>query len=137
MTPYGTETSLALRVVVATCKLLYHEEFEAIEAKIGVKAYTAAGIMRRAIDRAGNEDLNDVLACLGDWDRPGAPAPIEDQSELSKTVRQAFLKHPRLPREEAIQQENVEIPGANKKRKRDEDKPQPLVSQSIISRVTL
>ena len=66
MAPHGTETSPALRVVVATCRLLYHEEFEAIEAKTGVKAHTAAGIMRRAIDRAGNEDLNDVLTCLGD-----------------------------------------------------------------------
>lgn len=84
MAPHGTETSLELRVAVATCRLLYLEEFEAIERKTGVKAHTAAGIMRRAIDRAGNEDFHDVLACLCDANRPGAPARIEDYSDLSK-----------------------------------------------------
>ena len=135
MAPHGNEISLQLRVAVATCRLLYLEVFQEIERKTGVKAGTAAFIMRRAIDRAESEDFNDVLACLGDSNRTGAPVRIEDQSDLSKQVRQAVLKHPRLLREEAVQQENIEISGANKKRKRDESKPQPLVSQSLLTRV--
>ena len=59
--------------------------------------------MQRAIARAGNEDLNNVLTCLRDIDRSEAPARIPDQSDLSKTVRQVILKHLRLPREEAVQ----------------------------------
>ena len=87
MAPRGTEVSLQLRVAIATCRLLYHESFEAIERKTGVKICTASAIMRRAIDRAGNEDFNDVMACLGNNDRPGAPARIVDQLDLSKAVR--------------------------------------------------
>lgn len=137
MAPNGNETSYALRIAIAICRLLSLEEFDVIERKTGVKAHTAAGIMRRAIDRAGNEDFHDVLTCLCDANRPGAPARIEDQSDLSKEVRQAILKHPRLPRLKAVQQENIDIPGANKKRKRDEDKSQPLASKSLLSAVAL
>ncbi len=112
MAPHGNETSYELRVVVATCRLLYLEKFEAIERKPGVKARTAAGVMRRAIDRAGNKEFNDVLAYLCE---PGAPARTEDRLDLLKTVRQAILKHPRAPCLEAVQQENIDIPGAKKK----------------------
>ena len=61
----GTDTSIQLRVAVATCRLLFSLDFEAIECKTGVKADTAAKIILRAIDRAGNEDFNDVLAWVG------------------------------------------------------------------------
>ena len=134
---HGPEVALEVRVAIATCRLLYHETFESIERKTGVKATTAAHLMRRAIDRAGNEDFNDVMACLGNNDRPGAPARIEDQSDLSKSVRQAILKHPRSSRREAVDQENIDIPRPNKKRKRDEDKPTPLVSESLLARTCL
>ena len=137
MAPHGNKTSYALRVAVAICRLLYLKEFDAIERKTGVKAHTAAGIMRRAINRAGNEDFHDVLACLYNANRPGTPTRIEDRSDLSRQVRQAILKHPRLPRLKAVQQENIDIPEANKKRKRDKDKPQPLASKSLLSAIAL
>ena len=78
MAPHGNEISHALRVAVVICRLLYHEEYQEIERKTGVKAFIAAAIMWRVIDKAGNEDLNDVLTCLGNWDRPGAFARVED-----------------------------------------------------------
>ena len=102
MAPHGNETSYELRVLVDTCRLLYFEEFEAIERGPGVKARTAAGITRRAIDRAENKEFNDVLACLCDANRPGAPARTEDRLGLLKTVRQAIIKHPRAPCLEAV-----------------------------------
>lgn len=69
MPSHGFEVSLQLRVAIATCRPLYHETSEAIERKIGVNASTAAAITRRVIDRAGNEDFNDIMAWLGvpDW----------------------------------------------------------------------
>ena len=79
MAPHGSESSHAPWVVVATYRLLYLEGCTAIEREMRVIADTAAGIMRRAIARAGNEDLNDILVCLSDANRPGAPARIEDQ----------------------------------------------------------
>ncbi len=82
MAPHGNETSYELRVVVTTCRLLYLEEFEAIEREPGVKARTAAGIMRRAIDRAGNKESNHVLACICEANQPGVPARIEDRLDL-------------------------------------------------------
>ena len=84
---HGPEVALEVRVAIATCRLLYHKTFESIERKTGVKATTVAYLMRRAIDRAGNKDFNDIIACLGNNDRPRAPARIEDQSDLSKSVR--------------------------------------------------
>lgn len=52
---------IELRVVVATCQILYREKFEEIERKTGVNWQTAAKIMRRAIDRAGSEDFYEVF----------------------------------------------------------------------------
>lgn len=123
MPSHDSECSYALRVVIATCKLLYFEDYKVIERKTSVKANIAAYIMRRAIDRAGNEDFNDILVCLDNANRPKAPIRIEDQSDLSRQVRQAILKHPRVPRDKAVRQENLDISEVNKKRKRDKDKP--------------
>ena len=78
MAPYGNEISLQLRVAVAICRLLYLEEFQEIERKIGVNARIAAAIMRRAIDRVGNKDFNDILTYIGNANRVGSPVQIED-----------------------------------------------------------
>ena len=117
ITLHGIEIGLELRAAVATYRLLYGESFTAIKRKTRVQLATVAVIMRRAIYRAGSEDFNEVLACLSSMNQPKAPARIEDQSDLFKLVRQAFLKHPRSSRQVAIFQENIDISGVNKKRK--------------------
>ena len=87
MASHGIEISLELRVAVATCRLLYCESFDVIERRTGVNKRSAFVLMLRAINRAGNEDFHDILVCLKSLDRPEGPARIEDQSDLSKTVR--------------------------------------------------
>ena len=95
---HGNEIDLELRSAVATCRLLYNESFKVIKRKTRINSVTAATIMRRVIDRADSEDFNEVLAYLSNINRPKASIRIEDQSDLFKLVRQAFLKHPRSSR---------------------------------------
>ena len=78
MALYGYEVSLQLRVAIATCRLLNYNTFEAIKRKTGVNTLIVAIIMRRVINRAGNYDFNDIVAYLGNNNRPRAPARIED-----------------------------------------------------------
>ena len=87
MASHGNEIGLELRLAVAICRLLYGESFKVIERKTGVNLVTAATMMRRVIDRADSEDFNEVLACLSNMDRSGAPVRIEDQLDLFKSVR--------------------------------------------------
>ena len=101
--------------MVATCRLLYGSTFEQIEQKTGVHEKTAQRLMQRAIQRAGNEDFNDILACLGDADRSGRPVRIAEGSLASRLARQAMLKHPAdSPLEAVIGKENICIPGKRK-----------------------
>ena len=57
----GKEMPLPLRRAVITCRLSYSSSWAVIEQKTGVDAHTAANLTHKAIQRAGNEDLNDVL----------------------------------------------------------------------------
>lgn len=99
MPSHDRESSLELRVAVATCRILYREKYE---RKTGVNAGTAAEIMRRAIGRAGNEDFYEVLACLGDLNRPGRETRVVDGTQLSATIRNAILDNPTLKPKEAV-----------------------------------
>ena len=78
MASYDIEISLELRVAVVVCRLLYCESFDVIERRMGVNKRSAFALMLRAINKAGNEDFHDILACLKSLDRPGGPARIED-----------------------------------------------------------
>ena len=64
MISHDTEINYAFRIIVTTYRLLYLEEFKIIKRKTRIKALIVAVIMRRAINRAENEDFNDVLAYL-------------------------------------------------------------------------
>lgn len=129
MPPHGNETSLQLRVVIATLRIFQGKDFWEIEQQTGVLANTAEKIIRRAVDRAGSNDFHDILACLGDADRSGPSPRIPDQSDLSKQIRQTILKHPELSRTEAVDQENIDIPRPNKKRLRDQEKSSGVVRE--------
>ena len=100
--------SLELRCVVATYRLLYGSTFEQIEQKTGVHEKTAQRLMQRAIQRIGNEDFNDILACLGDANKSKRPVRIVEGSLASRLARQAILKHPtNSPLEAVIGKENI------------------------------
>lgn len=70
MPTHRAEIALPLRHAVVTCRILFQCTFDKIEGKTGVKANTARKMMQRAIERAGCEDFNEVLACVGDLDQP-------------------------------------------------------------------
>lgn len=119
MPSHGKETPIELRAAVATCRILYREKFEEIERKTGVNWQTAAKIMRRAIDRARSEDFYEVLACLGDLDRPGRETRVVDGTQLSTTIRNAILDNPTLkPKEAVLDKENIDTPGGRKRSSR-------------------
>lgn len=112
MPSHGREIPIELRVAVATCRILYRENFEEIERKTGVNHKTAAEIMRRAVGRAGSEDFYEVLACLGDLNRPGRDTRVVDGTQLSATIRNAVLDNPPTlkPKEAVLEKENIDIP---------------------------
>lgn len=95
MPSHGREIPIELRAAIATCRILYREKFEEIERKTGVNA---AEIMRRGIGRAGSEDFYEVLACLGDLNRPGRDTRVVDGTQLSartyskRNSRQPYLE---------------------------------------------
>ena len=86
MPSHGREIPIELRAAVAPCRILYREKFEEIERKTGVNYKTAAEIMRRVIGRAGSKDFYEVLACLGDLNRPGRDTRVVDGTQLSATI---------------------------------------------------
>ena len=72
--------------------------------------------MRRAIGRAGNEDFYELLACLGDLNRPGRETRVVDGTQLSATIRNAIVDNPILkPREAVLDKENIDISGGEKR----------------------
>ena len=68
--------------------------------------------MRRAIGRAGSKDFYEVLACLGDLNKPGRDTRVVDGTQLSTTIRNAMLDNPILkPKKAVLEKENIDIPG--------------------------
>ena len=116
MAPHARETSYELRIVIATCRLLYGEKYDAIERKTGLKSDTARRIMQRAIARSESSELIQIIECLKDWNRPGRPPRIEKGSELSSCVREAALKHPELKPIAAVDKENIQFSQPGMKR---------------------
>lgn len=101
-----------LRCAIITCRILYGATYDDIERKTGVARDTARKIATRAIERAGCENIHEVLACVGDLDRSGRIPRVADVTELSKTIRNAILENPELkPHEAVIDKENIVIPG--------------------------
>ena len=118
------EISYALRCAVITCHRIYETSFIDIYRQIGVHQRTAAGIYQKAVERAGNEDFNDLLTHCGDAPRQGRPTRVANGSDLSASMREAMLKHSNLqPYTAVLDQENIEIPG------------QKRPSRSLIERV--
>ena len=112
MPTHGSETSYELRCAVITCRVLYESSFAEIERKTGVAQRTAEKLYQRAKFRAGCEDFNELLACVGDVERSGRPRRVPEGSKLSKDCREAMLKHSNLkPYTAVMDQENIEIPG--------------------------
>lgn len=56
------EVAYELRCAVVTCRILFQCTFEEIEKKTGVKKDTTR---KFTIERAGCEDFNEILACVG------------------------------------------------------------------------
>ena len=116
---HGKEVPLPLRHAVITCRLLYSSSWAVIEQKTGVDAHTAAKLTHKAIQRAGNEDLNDVLNQANNAIGRGQHPRITNGSELSAQVREAMLKHSYTsPVKAVLDKENIQIPGARKGQKR-------------------
>lgn len=91
-----------------TCRNLYDEK---IERKTGIGHDTTRKIATRAIDRAGCEDIHEVLAYVGDLDRSGRIPRVTDGTKLSRDIRNAILNNPKLKSHEAvIDMENITIP---------------------------
>ena len=63
------EVALELRWAIVTRRILYEATYDEIAQKTGVARDTARKISTRAIERAGCEDIREVLACVGDLDR--------------------------------------------------------------------
>ncbi|KAL8656957.1 MAG: hypothetical protein Q9226_002405 [Calogaya cf. arnoldii] len=78
--PRSSATPLALRCVVIACHLLYGSSFAEIERKIGVPEENARDIYHRALQRAGCEDLHQLLVCVGDAELSDEFAPAESKS---------------------------------------------------------
>lgn len=122
MPSHGREIPIDLRAAVPTCCILYREKFEEIEGKTGVNA---AEIMRRGIGRAGSEDFYEVLACLGDLNRPGRDTRVVDGTHISASIRNAILDNPTSkPKEAVLEKKNIDIPGGEKR-----------VTRSMIERI--
>ena len=62
----------------------------------------ARKIVTRAIERAGCEDIHEVLACVGDLDRSGRMSRVADSIELSQNIRNAILNNLKLKPHEAV-----------------------------------
>jgi hypothetical protein len=132
MPPRGKEVPLPLRHAIVTLRLITQLEYAEIERKIGVPALTAAAMMRRAIQHAGNEDFHDVLACVGTAEGRGQKARVPEGGETSSDIRKAILRHPHMKQWEAVEKENLlDVPGQRIPRKR----PQKRLSRSLIERV--
>ena len=65
-------------------RLLYNETYPKIEATTGVKQETCRAIVTRAQRRANSPDWKEIIACLGDLERSGAPLKEEPGTELSE-----------------------------------------------------
>ena len=108
---HGREIAYELRCAIVTCRILYGATYEEIERKTGVRHDTARKIATRAIKRAGCEDINEVLACVGDLDRSGRVPRVADGTKLSRDIQNAILNNPKLkPHEAVIDKENITIP---------------------------
>ena len=106
------EIAYELRCAIITCRIHYGATYDDIERKTGVARDTARKIATREIERAGCEDIHEVLACVGDLDRSGRIPRVADGTELSKTIRNTILDNPKLKQHEAvIDKENIVIPG--------------------------
>ena len=90
---HGCEIAYELRCAIVACRilygLLYGANYEETERKTGVRHDTARKIATRAIKRAGCEDINEVLACVGDLDRSGRVPRVADGTELSRDIQNA------------------------------------------------
>ena len=106
------EISVPLRHAIITCRLLYRSTYDEIERKTGVKSHTASLIINRAIEKAGNDDFNDVLLCAESMQRTGRSQRVEDGTALSSKIRNAMLKHSHLkPHITVLDQENIVVSG--------------------------
>ena len=101
------QVPLQLRCAIVTCRLLFDCTFEEIERKTGVQTDAAAKIMRRAIFCAGNEDFQDVLACVGDANWHKAPPRVSEGSQMSADIQNAILKHKTKKPVDAVDKENL------------------------------
>ncbi|KAI4284192.1 MAG: hypothetical protein L6R38_001608 [Xanthoria sp. 2 TBL-2021] len=108
---YG-EVSLELRCVIVACRLLNSSTYTENKKKTGVLANSAQVIISRATERARNQDLYDILACVGDTNRSGRPQRITEGSQTSKDIRQAILKYNKEKPQQAVkmEKENIDIP---------------------------
>lgn len=80
---HGREIAYEPRCAIVTCRILYGATYDEIKRKTGVGHQK---IVTRAIERAGCEDIHEVLAYVGDLDRSGRIPRVADDIELSQNV---------------------------------------------------
>ena len=99
---HGHKVAYELRCAIVICRILYGATYDEIERKTGVGRNTARKIATRAIERAGCEDIHELLASVGDLDRSGRMPRVADAIEFSQNIRNAILNNLKLRPHEAV-----------------------------------
>jgi hypothetical protein len=91
---------LQMRGVIIACCILYNESWVDIERMTGINQDVARQLMNTLIDRAGNRDLNEVLAVAAPLPRPGRPPKVVGGTKESRALQQLAHDNPKCKFEE-------------------------------------
>lgn len=110
MSTRGSEVSLSLRHAIVTCRLLFDCTFDVIERKIDVQSMTTTKIMRETQKRVGNNDFQDVLACVENAKDREPLSRVSNDTQLFANIRNVMLKHSHAQSiKTIIDKENIDI----------------------------
>jgi hypothetical protein len=95
MPSHGREIAYELRCCIICLRIALpppHNEFSRIGVLLKLKTRTVQRIWQRARDRAGSDDLREILACVGSLERSGRPPRIQDGTQESAALRTLILQ---------------------------------------------
>ena len=94
MPSHGRETSYELRCCVICLRTLLpppQNTFRRIGLLLGLETNTCQRIWQRASARAGSSEFKEVLACVGNMDRPGRTPRVVDGTQTSMELRSLIM----------------------------------------------
>ena len=83
-----------MRGVIIACRILYKERWTDIEKKTGINANTARKLFETLVERAGNEDFNDLLEVAAPLPRTSRNPKIVDGTHESRALQEILVNNP-------------------------------------------